>query len=143
MVSAAAPGGMPHCAGSPTPEAAASNFGARMRTGFFLHLPASRGKNRKDSCKTRQRKKPLSVPFFKDPGSRSPKAPKDWWGHGSQGNWDGSASLSLGTDYEESKRKTKCPNKDPSIFNSSIAHHHGQCNPQAMLPWAELAEPGI
>ncbi|OLP79128.1 hypothetical protein AK812_SmicGene40631 [Symbiodinium microadriaticum] len=31
VVSAAAPGGMPHCAGSPTPEAAASNFGELVR----------------------------------------------------------------------------------------------------------------
>ena len=65
------------------------------------HLPASRGKkNREDSCRARQLRKPLSVPAhclpdFKDPrqlqsqNSRSqPTQPRsgDWWGHGSQGN---------------------------------------------------------
>ena len=65
------------------------------------HLPASRGKkNRKDSCRARQLRKPLSVPAHclpdcKDPrqlqsqNSRSqPTQPRsgDWWGQGSQGN---------------------------------------------------------
>ena len=39
--------------------------------------------------------------------------------------------VKLGTDYKESKRKTKCSDKDPSSIHSSLAHHHGRCNPQA------------